>query len=166
MRISDWSSDVCSSDLGSWPARATSTSPARSARRACWWSSARARCEPGRGRCHEEDVMALDLRPNCERCDKDLPPSAADARICSYECTFCADCVETALLNVCPNCGGGFVPRPIRPATEWRPGVSLAHQPASAMRVHMKRSPDEAAQLTRRVRDRQSAVAGKRVAVS
>lgn len=74
----------------------------------------------------------LELRPNCEYCDKDLPPEAADARICSYECTFCADCVDTLLLNVCPNCGGGFVPRPIRPAAEQRPGVSRAHQPASS----------------------------------
>ena len=68
-------------------------------------------------------IMALQLRPNCEYCDKDLPPSATDARICSYECTFCADCVETKIFNVCPNCGGGFAPRPIRPAREWRPGV-------------------------------------------
>ncbi len=52
--------------------------------------------------------MALELRPNCEWCDKDLPPAATDARICSYECTFCADCVERHLQNVCPNCGGGF----------------------------------------------------------
>ena len=69
--------------------------------------------------------MALQLRPNCEYCDKDLPPNATDARICSYECTFCADCVENKLHNVCPNCGGGFAPRPIRPATEWRPGVCV-----------------------------------------
>ena len=60
--------------------------------------------------------MALQLRPNCEYCDKDLPPDATEARICSYECTFCADCVENKLGNVCPNCGGGFVPRPIRPS--------------------------------------------------
>ena len=74
--------------------------------------------------------MALQLRPNCECCDKDLPPSATDARICSYECTFCADCVETKLFNVCPNCGGGFVPRPIRPAKEWRPGMCfVTHTP-------------------------------------
>ena len=56
----------------------------------------------------------LELRPNCERCDRDLPPDA-DARICSYECTFCAECAERVLENVCPNCGGGFVSRPIRP---------------------------------------------------
>jgi uncharacterized protein len=80
----------------------------------------------------------LDLRPNCEYCDKDLPPDAADARICSYECTFCADCVERVLHNVCPNCGGGFAPRPIRPKTEWRAGVSRAKQPPSAKRVHLK----------------------------
>ena len=76
----------------------------------------------------------LQLRPNCELCDRDLPPAAAEARICTYECTFCAGCVETRLFNVCPNCGGGFAPRPIRPATEWRPGLSVAHQPPSTRR--------------------------------
>jgi hypothetical protein len=58
----------------------------------------------------------LELRPNCELCDKDLPPGASDARICSYECTFCAACVEDVLNDVCPNCGGGFQARPVRPA--------------------------------------------------
>ena len=80
----------------------------------------------------------LELRPNCEYCDKDLPVDAGDARICSYECTFCADCVETHLENVCPNCGGGFVARPIRPATAWRDGVSRTHQPPSTKRRHLK----------------------------
>ena len=75
--------------------------------------------------------MALELRPNCEYCDRDLPPAATEARICTYECTFCADCVETKLHNVCPNCGGGFVPRPIRPRTNWRGDNDLAHYPAS-----------------------------------
>lgn len=78
--------------------------------------------------------MALELRPNCEFCDRDLPPQAIEARICTYECTFCAHCVDTELLNVCPNCGGGFSPRPIRPATEWRPGLSVAKRPPSAQR--------------------------------
>jgi uncharacterized protein len=95
----------------------------------------------------------LQLRPNCEACDKDLPPDAADARICSYECTFCADCVETLLHNVCPNCGGGFVPRPIRPASEWRPGVSRAKQPASETRVHLKHPREDIAAFSARVRD-------------
>ena|SRR5689334_4667095 len=91
----------------------------------------------------------LQLRPNCEYCDKDLPPTATDARICSYECTFCAECVDTVLLNVCPNCGGGFVPRPIRPAAERRPGVSLARQPASTQRVHLKWDRAELANFAR-----------------
>lgn len=95
----------------------------------------------------------LQLRPNCECCDKDLPPNATEARICSYECTFCADCVETVLRNVCPNCGGGFAPRPIRPVTEHRPGVSLAKQPASAQRVYMKYPREAAAAFSARVRD-------------
>jgi uncharacterized protein len=84
-----------------------------------------------------EGAMALELRPNCEYCDIDLPPAATNARICTYECTFCADCVEKHLQNVCPNCGGGFVPRPIRPATEWRPGLSVAKRPRSIVRVHL-----------------------------
>ena len=88
--------------------------------------------------------MALELRPNCEYCDKDLPPASTEARICTYECTFCADCVEHALHDVCPNCGGGFEPRPIRPATEWRPGLSLASArpppPASTCPTPTRRS--------------------------
>lgn len=94
----------------------------------------------------------LALRPNCEWCDKDLPPDAPEARICTYECTFCADCVENALKNVCPNCGGGFAPRPIRPKTAWRDGVSLAHQPASTTRVRMTRSREEAQALSERLK--------------
>ena len=80
----------------------------------------------------------LELRPNCEYCDKDLPPVAEDARICSYECTFCAECVETHLFGVCPICGGGFEKRPVRPKTARRPGVSLGDQPASTKRVHLR----------------------------
>ena len=93
----------------------------------------------------------LQLRPNCEYCDKDLPPSATEARICSYECTFCAECVEKVLLDVCPNCGGGFAPRPIRPVTERRPGVSLGKQPASAKRVHLKWPEEAVAEFVRAV---------------
>ena len=55
------------------------------------------------------------LKPNCECCDRDLPPDA-EARICTFECTFCPECVDTRFAGVCPNCGGGFAPRPIRPA--------------------------------------------------
>ena len=95
----------------------------------------------------------LELRPNCEYCDKDLPPGAADARICSYECTFCAECVEMHLSNVCPNCGGGFVPRPIRPRTERRPGVGLAKQPAATQRRQLKYSREDIAAFVSRIRD-------------
>ena len=97
--------------------------------------------------------MALQLRPNCEYCDKDLPPRASEARICSYECTFCADCVENKLGNVCPNCGGGFVPRPIRPAREWRPGISLENKPPSGERVHLSYSVDDIAAHSAGIRD-------------
>jgi hypothetical protein len=72
----------------------------------------------------------LELRPSCECCDRDLPPESDLARICSFECTFCADCAERRLAGICPNCGGGFVPRPIRPASK------LAAFPASRERVH------------------------------
>ena len=71
----------------------------------------------------------LVLRPNCECCDRDLPPESADARICTFECTFCADCADTRLGGVCPNCTGELVRRPIRPA------AALARFPASTERV-------------------------------
>jgi uncharacterized protein len=57
----------------------------------------------------------LSLRPNCECCDRDLPPESTEARICSFECTFCAACADEVFKGVCPNCGGNFVARPIRP---------------------------------------------------
>jgi uncharacterized protein len=98
-------------------------------------------------------MMALQLRPNCEYCDKDLAPSASEARICSYECTFCADCVESKLHNVCPNCGGGFVPRPIRPATEWRPGVSVEKHSPSSKRVQLSFGLDDIAKHSARIRN-------------
>lgn len=76
----------------------------------------------------------LELRPNCECCDRDLPPASAEARICSFECTFCADCAEGRLGGACPNCGGNFAPRPVRPAH------LLARHPASGQRVLATRS--------------------------
>lgn len=71
----------------------------------------------------------LQLRPNCECCDKDLPPESLDARICSFECTFCVTCAETVLHGKCPNCGGAMMPRPTRV------GGALARNPASTMRI-------------------------------
>ena len=76
----------------------------------------------------------LELRPTCENCNKALPPDAVEARICTYECTFCASCVDSVLENVCPNCGGGFSPRPVRPTTNWKDGNDLGTYPASTAR--------------------------------
>jgi hypothetical protein len=80
----------------------------------------------------------LELRPTCEHCNKALPPAALEARICSYECTFCAQCVETVLGNVCPNCGGGFTQRPVRPARNWKGNNFLGNDPA---RTEVKHRP-------------------------
>ncbi|MCV2401963.1 DUF1272 domain-containing protein [Marinomonas sp. C2222] len=85
----------------------------------------------------------LAIKPNCEYCQKTLPADAQDAMICSYECTFCSDCVKSVLRNVCPNCGGGFSARPIRPKHDRRQGVSLAYHPASTTEVHTKYSLEE-----------------------
>jgi hypothetical protein len=71
----------------------------------------------------------LQLRPNCECCNRDLPPESAEARICSFECTFCARCAETVLDGKCPNCDGELIARPRRPENK------LAKYPASAERV-------------------------------
>jgi hypothetical protein len=70
----------------------------------------------------------LKLKPNCECCDRDLPPESAEARICTFECTFCATCAEAVFNGTCPNCGGNLVARPVRPA------AMLAKYPASTER--------------------------------
>ena len=72
----------------------------------------------------------LELRPGCECCDRDLPPDSGEARVCSFECTFCRTCAETVLGGRCPNCGGELQPRPRRPADK------LAKYPASTVRMH------------------------------
>src|SRR5580765_2977317 len=93
----------------------------------------------------------LELRPTCEHCNKALPPSSLDARICTYECTFCADCVENVLGNVCQNCGGGFAPRPIRPATNWKGDNYLGKYPPSTTVRHRPVDPSEHASLRDRL---------------
>ncbi|MEY4681793.1 MAG: hypothetical protein RLZZ276_3442 [Pseudomonadota bacterium] len=71
----------------------------------------------------------LELRPDCECCGRDLPPGSHEAMICSFECTWCADCARTRLAGgLCPNCGGELVRRPIRPAAK------LKASPPSARR--------------------------------
>ncbi len=78
----------------------------------------------------------LQLRPSCEHCNIDLPPASLDARICSFECTFCATCASDKLGHICPNCGGELVRRPIRPANKlekYPPSTErVYHPPASA----------------------------------
>lgn len=76
-----------------------------------------------------KDQKVFELRPGCECCDKDLPPDSTEAMICTFECTFCRECADTKLHGVCPNCGGNFQPRPIRPT------VKLEKFPASTVRV-------------------------------
>src|ERR1700727_4064415 len=112
---------------------------------------------PGAGhrrwvRCFQTEPM-LALRPNCELCDADLPPGAPNARVCSYECTFCADCVENVLRNVCPNCGGELVRRPIRPRQAWRPGTGLLHDPPDTKRRSLGYTMEDVAALSEQLRD-------------
>jgi hypothetical protein len=77
----------------------------------------------------QEPTSMLELRPGCECCDKNLPPESDEARICSFECTFCVDCATHVLGGTCPNCGGELVARPRRPASK------LAKNPPSTQRV-------------------------------
>jgi uncharacterized protein len=78
----------------------------------------------------------LELRPTCENCNAALPPDSKDAMICTFECTFCRPCVENILDNVCPNCGGGFCDRPIRPRNNWKGGDYLGAYPATTNVKH------------------------------
>ena len=76
----------------------------------------------------------LDIRPTCEHCNKSLPYHSDQAMICSFECTFCKDCVENILLGVCPNCGGGFQNRPIRPKElldKYPVSTTIIHKPVN-----------------------------------
>jgi uncharacterized protein len=78
----------------------------------------------------------LELRPACENCNAALPADSTAAMICTFECTFCRPCVEKVLENVCPNCGGGFCARPIRPRTNWKNRDYLGAYPASTTVRH------------------------------
>jgi uncharacterized protein len=94
----------------------------------------------------------LELRPSCEHCARDLPPDSVEARICSFECTFCAECVDRVLGNVCPNCGGGFGPRPVRPSSDWKNENFLGKYPAGARIVHRAVDPAAHASFAARLR--------------
>lgn len=78
----------------------------------------------------------LELRPTCEHCNTPLPPESTEAMICSFECTFCRACVTHVLDNVCPNCGGGFAPRPHRPRADLKNGNNLDKYPAGSRGVY------------------------------
>ena len=83
----------------------------------------------------------LEIRPTCENCNKSLPYNSDEAMICSFECTFCRDCVETVLFEVCPNCGGNFESRPIRPKTllvKYPPSEKVVYKPVD-IESHLKR---------------------------
>ena len=97
----------------------------------------------------------LEIRPNCEVCDKDLLPDSTEARICSYECTYCDNCAESILQNVCPTCGGGLALRPIRPKKVYRsqPSLGLSHHPASQVRKHTRWTQTEIGDLVDRLKD-------------
>jgi hypothetical protein len=86
----------------------------------------------------------LEIKPNCENCAKSLPNQSSDAMICTFECTFCVDCVNTILFNVCPNCGGGFEKRPTRPK------ALLEKYPSSNTHIIKKLSTDEFAILLKK----------------
>ncbi len=99
-------------------------------------------------------MARLELRPNCELCDRDLPPESSEARICTYECTYCADCAENVLHNVCATCGGNLERRPIRPVQSWRPEEKLGrlNHPASTTRVHSSYTRSDVAAHVERLR--------------
>jgi hypothetical protein len=86
----------------------------------------------------------LELRPSCEHCDRDLPPGSADAMICTFECTFCATCVAEVLEQVCPNCGGDFTRRPVRPEAmlERHPPRADRHHRPVDLEAHRRRLAD------------------------
>ena len=81
-------------------------------------------------------MAILDLRPNCECCNKDLPPETHNAMICTYECTFCRDCAENRLNGICPNCLGNLTQRPVRPLAGPAGGLTKHH--ASTKRILKK----------------------------
>jgi len=94
----------------------------------------------------------LEIRPNCENCDIDLAVDSKDACICSYECTFCKSCVDHILSNVCPNCGGGFVSRPVRPRTAYRNKTSREFQKVSTTRVHSSYDQQQLTEFSRLIK--------------
>ena len=94
----------------------------------------------------------LELRPTCEHCNVVLSPDSLDARICSFECTFWATCVEKMLGNFYPDCGGGFVQRPVRPVNNWKGDNFLGVYPASTKVKHQPIDPKTHAEFAKRIK--------------
>ncbi|MTI30274.1 DUF1272 domain-containing protein [Xanthovirga aplysinae] len=88
----------------------------------------------------------LELRPSCEHCGKNLPQDSTEAMICSFECTYCKECAQEVFQNVCPSCGGGFSPRPIRPK------VHLEENPPSTLRVFKPKDLNKHGEMLERYR--------------
>ncbi len=99
-----------------------------------------------------ESRNVLELRPTCENCNVALPPDSVLAMICTFECTFCCGCVASVLANVCPNCGGGFSPRPIRPAKSLRGENYLGKYPASGQITHRPVDIDAHVEFSERIK--------------
>lgn len=95
----------------------------------------------------------LELRPTCEHCNESLPPSSAEAVICSFECTFCTGCATGVLGGVCPNCGGNFTARPIRPSQNWNGENYLGKYPAVTKVKHRPADLQKHALLLARLKD-------------
>jgi hypothetical protein len=95
----------------------------------------------------------LEIRPNCECCNKDLPADSVEAMICTDESTFCLNCVDGIIKEVCQNCGGGVTQRPIRPIVARRAGLSLRYQQASTERITTKFSFEELKEFSDSVKD-------------
>lgn len=89
----------------------------------------------------------LEIRPVCEHCGKNLPANSTEAMICSFECTFCKDCVDTVLYNVCPNCGGGFGMRPVRPQE------MLIKYPSVTLKIYNPVKPEQFKPLLTKYKD-------------
>ncbi|MDF1878130.1 DUF1272 domain-containing protein [Sulfurimonas sp. SAG-AH-194-C20] len=95
----------------------------------------------------------LELRPTCENCNKKLPPESIEAMICTFECTFCRDCVENILENVCQNCGGGFTPRPIRPQNNLKNNNFLGKYPSGTKIYHYPVDADNHAKFSEKLKN-------------
>lgn len=112
----------------------------------------RLRTVPSPTKLIRRDSQVLELRPTCEHCNTELPANSSEAMICSYECTFCKPCVDNILENVCPNCGGGFCMRPVRPSYNLKNDNYLGNDPASKSIKHRPVNQDEHREFSAKIK--------------